>query len=530
MPAWSRVKRGLLRLLLAVSGVSAVTRVLTWTAVLARDGKIGVLCKFRPWETQAVALDWLCRAVERGAEAASDPLVDIRPFHDVDEIVEWFRFRANGGCPHSQYNLATIQHHGLGVLPDLQAAYTWYCIASEQGLAMAWFQRGILVATGAESEGDLGDIRFSRACAYFQKAAEQGHSAARDYLQAIRRNMLRVPKHDIRAYPWYHAFAEQGNADAQFMLGRLFYSAQYDLTWSFNFTPAAPRDSYNRAREGACDEGYRLGVRQHRSEMAAAVGWLHKAATAGHAKAQRRLGDIYFEGIGMEEHNTDMALEWWHAAAKQGHVKAQLRLANWHAQKENLEDHAQALELYKRAADLGNRKAMYLLGCHYREGDVVTRNKQEAAGWFRRAAAKGYAKAQHALGNLYDDSECMPQDLTKAIYWWERAARQGDALAAYNIGLMHINGVGVLRDPIEAVYWIRKSAKAGDSHSCYVMGLMYHVGFAVPAADEAKAKVWYEKAQSLDDGDGGPLLAPQNFAEAQEELNHCFRLHSIEPE
>ena len=330
-------------------------RALVWIAVFVRHGRVGVLCEFHPAETQSAMYEWHRSVVEHG-------VVGTHMLYDADKVVEMFHFKANRGCPHSQYHLATILHHGLGGSPpDTQAAYMWYCAAAEQGLAKAWFQRGFLVATGEVGKVEYNleterSQRFMRAFAYFQKAAELGHSAAQIYIKALRSNSLRVPKDNIQAYSWYHAFAEQGDAEAQFLLGRLFCAAAINPPLPYDFIPAAPRDSYIRVLDGARDEGYRLGVPRDEAERAAAVGWLYKAATSGHAKAQMRLGDIYpFRG-------DDCAafLEWWRAAAKQGHVKAQIRLAHWHARQGNPEDDLRALELYLRAAWGVGRRCIFL--------------------------------------------------------------------------------------------------------------------------------------------------------------------------
>lgn len=81
--------------------------------------------------------------------------------------------------------------------------------------------------------------------------------------------------------------AEAGSIEAWYWLGRLYF---YDV-------PGVPRD-------------YRLAVR-----------WFEKAARAGHADAQYKLGGMYYAGRGVKQ-STPQALIWWRAASGQGQAEA----------------------------------------------------------------------------------------------------------------------------------------------------------------------------------------------------------------
>lgn len=81
--------------------------------------------------------------------------------------------------------------------------------------------------------------------------------------------------------------ADAGSADAWYWLGRLYF---YDV-------PGVPRD-------------YPQAVR-----------WFEKAARAGHADAQYKLGGMFYAGRGVRQ-SISRALVWWRAAAKQGQAEA----------------------------------------------------------------------------------------------------------------------------------------------------------------------------------------------------------------
>lgn len=81
--------------------------------------------------------------------------------------------------------------------------------------------------------------------------------------------------------------AESGDAEAQYLLGRLYY---YD-------EQGVPRD-------------YRLSFR-----------WFRLAALQGHAAAEYKLGGMYFSGRGVAR-DDNQTVHWWRLAALQGHAEA----------------------------------------------------------------------------------------------------------------------------------------------------------------------------------------------------------------
>ena len=88
----------------------------------------------------------------------------------------------------------------------------------------------------------------------------------------------------------WQPLAEQGDADAQFILGYM----------------------YNKGE----------GVAENDAE---AVKWYRKAADQGYAEAQNNLGAMYDKGYGVAENDAEAA-KWYRKAADQGHADAQYNL------------------------------------------------------------------------------------------------------------------------------------------------------------------------------------------------------------
>ncbi|MCS3903780.1 TPR repeat protein [Methylohalomonas lacus] len=84
---------------------------------------------------------------------------------------------------------------------------------------------------------------------------------------------------------------------------------------------------------------------------------LQREALAGNAAAESRLGDLYFNGKGVER-NPDRALLWYRRAAKRGYADAQYQLGNMHRSgKGVLKDNYKARDWYALAAEQGHDRA-----------------------------------------------------------------------------------------------------------------------------------------------------------------------------
>ena len=114
--------------------------------------------------------------------------------------------------------------------------------------------------------------------------------------------------------------ANQGDADAQFNLGLLYYQG--------------------------------LGVPHDAKQC---VYWYTKAAEQGHVNAQYNLGNIYHNGYGREvPKDSKLAIFWFTKAAEQGFVHAQYSLGrNYQYGNGAPQDYKQAFFWYTKAAEKG---------------------------------------------------------------------------------------------------------------------------------------------------------------------------------
>lgn len=190
-------------------------------------------------------------------------------------------------------------------------------------------------------------------------------------------------------------------------------------------------------------------------------------------------------------------------------------------------DFTDAVEWYRKSAEMGFDAAMINLAEHYRYGDGVPKDEEKAKAWYKRAydrhgeaAGKGanrigvlfhihgdYASAMDwykkgaetgfdwpmcNIGELYKDGKGVPQDKEKAKEWCKKAYEQhGSAAgkAANDVGLIFASQ----GDFASAMEWYRKGAKAGYDAAMLNIGLSCQDGEGVPQ-DEEKAREWCKKA------------------------------------
>ena len=149
-----------------------------------------------------------------------------------------------------------------------------------------------------------------------------------------------------------------------------------------------------------------------------------------------------------------------------------------------------------KLANESNSAAQFNLGVMYDNGDGVPQNDAEAVEWYRKAAELGLVDAQVILGNRYHDGKGVPQNDAEAIEWYRKAAAQGNTDAQNNLGAMHENGKGVPQNDAEAVKWYRKAAELGNAAAQNNLGVMYANGKGVPQND-AEAVKWFRNAAEL---------------------------------
>ena len=90
--------------------------------------------------------------------------------------------------------------------------------------------------------------------------------------------------------------------------------------------------------------------------------------------------------------------------------------------------------------DLNDATAIHNMGAYYSLGQLgLPQNHAKALELWHRAAELGNAKSYHNIGNVYKFGRGVEVDEKKATHYYELAAIEGESKARYNLGVMDGN-------------------------------------------------------------------------------------------
>ena len=459
---------------------------------------------------------WLMEAAGQGFSVAQERLGDLYQEGDFVEsnisiAMGWYRWSARQGNAEAQRKLARMYEDTYYYrrdsesgeeVPDTErteksrkSAAEWYRKAADQGDARAQARLAL-----KHHEGTYARLDDAVAASLISKALDQGHNHTHNGWTISDLSWMLGSERGAKALAaeWLRNAADQGNANAQGLMGDLY-------------------------RDGE-------GVRK---DAALAAEWYRKAADQGDADAQGTLGFMYYRGEGVPEDRA-LAAEWLGRAAEQGRIWAkewsrEIDRGGKHIPKELGE------EWYRKAADQGKTCVQpWLDEVMYSGGENVRKTYPSA--WLRRAADIGSAVAQALMGDLYSgydritvdaDGESVSEDYALAAEWYRKSAEQGNAWAQQQLGFLYHLGEGVPEDDAHAAEWLgraaaqglpltpdrtedlwhligtewlRKAADQGTAIAQRLMGDRYRDGEGV-RKNAALAAEWYRKAADQDDGE-----------------------------
>ena len=430
-------------------------------------------------------------------------------------------YAANNGNIEAKLSLAEMYGNGQG--ENYEQGVATFRLDAEQGNVRLQFTLGLMYRLGRGVEQN--DVL---AINWFNKAAEQNFAPAQYWLGTMYANGLGVNQSEQQAIAWYEKSAEQGNYGAKQALNNIRESIDNKIE-----LPAENDLLENKTEE----EIYAL-------------------AQAGNAEAQTLIGLTYMTNGSLANNEDDKkAFHWLSLAADQNYPQALMWVAsyyqnggrgNWLPTNIN-----KAIELYERAAKLGDSVAQTSLGDLFYEGKLVPQDIERAKYWFEQAGdhdlINGYTEsgdisseneefheaialyqktlkkdpdnimALIEIGNLYYDEL---EDYPKAFEYFNRTLKgnMGPFIAEAKLGLMYYSGIGIEQDYEKAFELLSRAAEKsyvdepilGQVQS--VLGLMYYDGnfvdkdydvafeFFSLAAERENIKAYYYLGKMYDKG------------------------------
>lgn len=196
---------------------------------------------------------------------------------------------------------------------------------------------------------------------------------------------------DKKSVDSLEALAESGNSNAMFLLGVYYYQIQ----------------RYDRSKN-----------------------WLEQAANNEHAGAMNQLAWIYREGLGVSV-NLNQAVIWHNYSADAGYPRAMTNLAYLYSIGQGVDkDLYASARWYERAAELKSASAIYAIATYTLNG-IAGYEKNEGQGvlLLLEAAQLGHKRAMYVIGKRYENGDGLDRDMEQAMYWYSESAKLGEAEA-----------------------------------------------------------------------------------------------------
>ena len=227
------------------------------------------------------------------------------------------------------------------------------------------------------------------------------------------------------------------------------------------------------------------------------------AAIKGSVDAQLTLGHLHFHGARGLPADVHKAFSYFSKAASAGDPTAYAQLGNMYAQGIAVDqDNITALEYFRKGVAKDHPPSQNGLGYMYMHGYGVERDYKRAVEYFKAAAERGNAEAQFNLGAMHIGGMGLKKAYDKALHYFTLAAHQGHTLALYNLAQMHLNGLGAARSCPVGAQFLKAVAERGPWAS-----LLEEAHAALQSGDSAVPLQLYSQL-----AEGGFELAQSNVA------------------
>lgn len=183
----------------------------------------------------------------------------------------------------------------------------------------------------------------------------------------------------------------------------------------------------------------------------------------------------------------------------------------------------------KRFARQGDDEAQFLLGCRYRTGYGVPKDRGKALKLFVLAADQGNAWAATNAGILLTEGDPGEPDLKKSITYFEKAIALGDPLGLYYMAEYYRQGVGIEKNISRSIELYRQAAMLGYDPAKYQLGASLITPNAAPE-ELAEGIRWIQEAANNDHFQAANLLGyclqngigvPQDYKAGFERFMNC---------
>ncbi len=341
--------------------------------------------------------------------------------------------------------------NGIGVSKDYVKAAGLYAQAAARGSVVGMRQAGMCYLNAKDN---------AKALQYFEKAASKGDLPSEYWAGKMLLGGMNVPPNKQQAVVYLLKAAEGGMAAAQTEMGTLYaegngvtknlaQAAEWHRKSAVQGNPRGMWNYGNALKDGA-------GVAKDYDQ---ALFWMSEAAPQGYQRAFKkmmaRLDSVgndpflsYVRGMklylvdGKMKEATEQFKKVEKARIPEGKIMQMVVLASKRNDRPNAKKAAQELE--KLAGN--DAEAAFYLATLYETGNGVGQDMTKAVELYRKAADMGYGKAQSYLADIYYEGRGVDKDLVTAVALYQKAqeTRQLSQNGATRLAECYDNGLAGL--------------------------------------------------------------------------------------
>lgn len=363
---------------------------------------------------------------------------------------------------------------GIGVQKDYSKAAGYYALAASKGSLDGTRHAGLSYLNAKENE---------KAFRYFENGASKGDLTCRYWAGKMLLGGMGIPSDKQQAVVYILKAAEGGMPAAQTELGTLYaegngvsknlaQAAQWHRKSALQGNSKGMWNYGNALKEGA-------GLPHDYDQ---ALFWMSEAASQGYKrkfdKLMSHMDSVgtdpflnYVNGMklylinGSMKEATEQFKKVEKAKIDEGKIMQAVILASKRNEKPNAKKAVKELE---KLSD-SNPEATFYLATLYEAGNGVGQNMSKAIELYRRASDMGYGKAQCYLADIYYEGRGVEKDLISAVSLYMKAQenRQLSQNGATRLAECHENGLGGLDKDKKTADSLRK-----EHHSDNLVNLL----------------------------------------------------------
>ena len=293
------------------------------------------------------------------------------------------------GDPEVAWLLGKSFYEGLGTRTDGARAAEYLQSAASNGVTAARYLLADAADNGSgvrrdKDEASRAYVKFAALADELQPAAPGYGSAMVGLTQCYARG-LGVEKNQKFAV---EAAKKAADAEGLTPFDLMTLAAFFDSADTIKITANA--DAAAAAAGEKPENARKIDAAMAKTLYTKAFDGVRSLAEAGNLRAQKLLGDFYFDGLGSTERDYAKALELYVKAGEAGYAPAQARVGYIYQNALGVPaDYDLAMEWNNRAAEQGDPQGQEQIGYLYQEGLGVTKSLDEASRWYAKAKDGG---------------------------------------------------------------------------------------------------------------------------------------------